>query len=330
MRETTFIDRNKDRWVDVETYQKSDPDQVASDFIDLTADLSYAKTHYPHSNITSYLNYLAGREYKAIYKKKEGRPIFDFWTKDFPLIIGHNKPALYTATVFFILFCSLGAVCSIIEPEFIESVLGKDYVSITEGNIKKGKPFGIYDNESPMNMFVKIFANNFFVGLLVFMSGIFLGLGSFINTFRNGLMVGTFLTMFFKYSLGLKAIFVIMLHGTLELMGLVIECMAGLILGLSFLFPGTLTRKQALMKGLLEGGKIFIGTIPITLMAAFIESFVTRFGKTGLENINIVVAILLAVVLAASWIFIIWYFYIFSSKIAKKINYEEYLKSFVK
>ncbi len=70
--------------------------------------------------------------------------------------------------------------------------------------------------------------------------------------------------MFYQNQLGLQSFLVIMLHGTLELMGLVLECMAGLILGLSFLFPKTLTRKQSFMKGLNESAKIYIGTVPFT------------------------------------------------------------------
>ena len=35
MREAAFIDKNKHRWNDIENYEKEDPDDIASDFIDL-------------------------------------------------------------------------------------------------------------------------------------------------------------------------------------------------------------------------------------------------------------------------------------------------------
>ena len=327
MRETTFIDKNKSRWIDIETYQKEDPDEISSDFIDLTSDLSYAQTHYPHSKITSYLNFLAARVYKSIYQKKEGNPIIDFWKKDFPLILGHNQKVLYLATAFFITFCSLGAILATIEPDFIEGVLGSGYVEMTENNIRKGIPFGVYADELPFKMFLHIFANNFFVGLILYMSGVFIGLGSFYHTFKNGLMVGTFLTMFFKHNLGFQAIFVINLHGTFELMGLVLECTAGLILGLSVLFPDTLSRKQAFKKGMFESAKIFIGTIPFTFIAAFIESYITRLGSAGLQSSNLLVSSLLVILFISCWAFLIWYFFIYSRKLAKAIPLEEYLKS---
>lgn len=327
MRETTFIDRNRNKWLSIEAQEKDNPDEVASDFIDLTSDLSYAKSHFPHSKITSYLNFLASKVYKSIFETKSKSIIKNFWKKEFPLIIGHNRKILIASSAFFIIFVILGAICSVLEVDFIDSVLGSGYVDITENNIRRGKPFDIYASEQPLRMFLSIFSNNFSVGLIIYISGALLGIGTFFHTFKNGLMVGTFLTMFFKHNLGIQAFAVIMLHGTLELMGLVLETMAGLILGLSFLFPHTLSRWQAFKKGLMESGKIFIGTFPITLLAAFIESYITRMGNTGFKNTPIFVTILLLLVLVASWVFIIYYFFIFSKKLSQKVSLEEYLKS---
>ena len=326
MRETTFIDRNRSRWLEIETSEKEDPDEISSDFIDLTSDLSYAQTHYPHSKITSYLNFLAAGVYKSIYQKPSNNVILNFWKRDFPLILGHNQRVLWLSVAFFITFCSLGAICSNIEPDFIESVLGSGYVDMTEDNIRRGIPFGVYADQSPFRMFLMIFSNNFFVGLIVYMSGVLVGLGSFYHTFKNGLMVGTFLTMFFKHNLGFQAIFVINLHGTFELMGLVLECMAGLILGLSFLFPETLTRKQAIKKGLFESAKIFIGTIPFTFMAAFIESYITRLGVAGLQKSNPLISIILVLIFVFCCFFVVWYFFIYSKKLAKQTPLDQYLK----
>jgi uncharacterized membrane protein SpoIIM required for sporulation len=330
MRETTFIDKNKSRWYDNENFEKQDPDETASDFIDLIGDLSYAKTHYPHSKITLYINYVAAKVYKTIFGKKEHSPFLDFWRKDFPLIIGHNQKVLYVAVVFFLLFTTLGYVCSFLDTNFVDSVLGSNYIEMTKENIKKGKPFGVYATDDALTMFLRIFANNLFVGLLVYMSGIILGIGSFYFTFKNGLMFGAFMAMFFKYKLGADFLFVVMLHGTLELMGLILECMAGLILGLSFLFPGTLTRKQALRKGFFESAKIYIGTVPFTILAAFIESYVTHLGKGGMKNPNMIISLVLWAVFISSWFFVIWYYFIYAKKMTKMIPFEQYLKQSIK
>ncbi len=324
MRESTFIDRNKSKWEEIEDFEKINPDEAASDFVEVISDLSYAQTHYPHSKITSYLNHLAVSTYRSVFKNKKSQPFLDFWKTDFPLILGKNQKVLWVAVSLFLVFCVLGAVCSNLEPEFVESILGSEYISMTQENIANGEPFGVYSELEPLQMFLKILSNNLFVGLLIFISGIFLGLGSFYHTFKNGVMVGSFFTLFFKAELGFKAFLVIGLHGTLELMALVLECMAGLILGLSILFPGTLTRKQAFRKGLSQSVKIFIGTIPFTFIAAFIESYVTRLGSRGFENTNPLVTAFLILVFLASWAVLIWYFFIYSKRVAQTVEETEY------
>ncbi len=334
MRESTFIDRNKNRWEDIELEvedEASNPDESASRFIDLVNDLSYTQTHYPHSKITTYLNFLASRVYKSIYfnQKKDKNPIIDFWKKDFPLIIGHNKKVLWVALAFFATFSTLGFICSFLEPDFIEGILGQNYVEMTEENIRKGIPFNVYSSKTPVEMFLQILANNLLVGLMLYMSGFLLGIGAVYNTFRNGVMFGAFMSLFIKNNLGADAVFIIMLHGTFELMGLVLECMAGLILGLSFLFPHTLTRKQAFRKGLAESAKIYIGTVPFTFVAALIESFITYLGRGGLQHSNVFVLLALSLIFIGSWSMVVWYFFIYSRNMTLQIPYEKYLKTFI-
>ncbi|MBX2952664.1 MAG: stage II sporulation protein M [Leadbetterella sp.] len=324
MRESTFIDRNRSKWKEMEDFEKTDPDETASDFVEIISDLSYAQTRYPHSKINSYLNHLAVTAYRAVYRNKKPQPLLEFWKTTFPLILGENRRILWLASAFFLAFCTLGAVCADFEPEFVESVMGREYIAMTEENIAKGEPFGVYAKEEPFKMFLSILANNLFVGLLVFISGIFMGIGSVYHTFKNAIMVGSFFHIFFRAHLGLNALVVIGLHGTLELMSLVLECMAGMILGLSALFPGTLTRRQAFRKGLNQAALIYIGTIPFTLIAAFIESYVTRYGSDGLRSDNPMLTLLLLLVFLLSWVILIWYFFIYSRRVARRNPNPEY------
>jgi len=324
MRESTFIDRNRSKWKEMEDFEKTDPDETASDFVEIISDLSYAQTRYPHSKINSYLNHLAVTAYRAVYRNKKPQPLLEFWKTTFPLILGENRRILWLASAFFLAFCTLGAVCADFEPEFVESVMGREYIAMTEENIAKGEPFGVYAKEEPFKMFLSILANNLFVGLLVFISGIFMGIGSVYHTFKNAIMVGSFFHIFFRAHLGLNALVVIGLHGTLELMSLVLECMAGMILGLSALFPGTLTRRQAFRKGLNQAALIYIGTIPFTLTAAFIESYVTRYGSDGLRSDNPMLTLLLLLVFLLSWVILIWYFFIYSRRVARRNPNPEY------
>ena len=105
---------------------------------------------------------------------------------------------------------------------------------------------------------------------------------------------------------------VVFVHGTLELWSIIIAGAAGLIMGNSFLFPGTFTRTQSLIRGGKNGLKIVVGLVPLFVTAAFFESFVTRY-----SNMPVWISIS---ILAVSIAFIIWYFIIYPNLLSQKIN----------
>ena len=72
-----------------------------------------------------------------------------------------------------------------------------------------------------------------------------------------------------------------MLHGTLELSAIVVAGAAGLAMGNGWLFPGTYTRMESFKRGARRGLKIVVGTVPLFIIAGFIESFLTRHTDMG-------------------------------------------------
>ena len=71
MREPLFVKQNADKWRSFEQEPTTDPDEIAERFIKITDDLAYAKTFYPQSKVTLYLNKLASGIYLGIYKNKK-------------------------------------------------------------------------------------------------------------------------------------------------------------------------------------------------------------------------------------------------------------------
>ena len=71
MRETNFINQNKEKWKELErTLQlgKKDPDKLNDLFVKITDDLSYSRTFYPNRSVRVYLNSLAQQIFYSIYK----------------------------------------------------------------------------------------------------------------------------------------------------------------------------------------------------------------------------------------------------------------------
>jgi uncharacterized membrane protein SpoIIM required for sporulation len=89
-------------------------------------------------------------------------------------------------------------------------------------------------------------------------------------------MVGAFEHMFYSKGLLVDSLLTIMIHGTIELSMITIAAASGLVLAKSWLFPGTKRRVDALKKGAFEGMIIAMSNIPMLLIAAFFEGFVTR------------------------------------------------------
>src|SRR6202000_280519 len=172
----------------------SAPDELASQFTDLVNDLGYAKTFYPHSKVTQYLNGLASRIYLGIYrnKKEPVSRIARFWKREIPFLVRKYRREIFYSFAIFVLFSIMGAFSAAHDETFVRGVLGDAYVDMTEDNIAHGDPFGVYKDENKIAMFLRIALNNIQVSLLVFVAGIFVSIGSAWFLFKNGIMLGAF------------------------------------------------------------------------------------------------------------------------------------------
>jgi len=312
MREALFVKQNSEKWQHYDSMQQANPDEVANQFIEITNDLAYAKTFYPNSKTTAYLNGLAAKLHQSVYKNKKEKSnrFIHFWKTELPLIfLAHRKQVFY-ALFFFLVSCAIGALSAKYDDTFVRLIMGDNYVNMTNENIAKGDPFGVYKQDSQFMMFLQIGSNNIFVALYTFVLGILFSFGSIVSLFRNGIMLGSFQYFFFSKGLGFQSILVIWIHGTLEISAIVLAGAAGLILGNSFLFPKTYTRMASIQKGAKDGLKIVIGLIPIFIVAAFFESFVTRHTEMPLA--------LSMLILLSSAAFMIWYVFIYPIKIQRK------------
>ncbi len=324
MREGMFIKKNVDKWKKYQHERSNDPDETAERFITLVDDLSYAKTFYPQSKVTHWINSIAANIYLNIYKNKKEKysRVFAFWKYELPFLFKkYHKIFLFTFLMF-AAFVAIGVFSSIKDEGFVRAVLGNEYVDMTEDNIAKGDPFGVYKDENPFTMFVRIAMNNTFIAFLMALGGILLGTGTLFFMWQNGLMLGCFQYMFFAKELGYKSIMVIWIHGTLEILALIISSTAGFIIAESILFPGTFSRMLSFKRGIKDALKLMIVLVPIFIIAAFFESYITHLMSNSYDketNAGLPVWVS-AFILLASLTFIVWYFVIYPIKLHNKNN----------
>jgi hypothetical protein len=214
MREAMFIKKNEQKWKAYQQEDPANPDEASERFITLMDDLAFAKTFYPKSKATRWINGLASGIYQNIYRNKKEKysRVFSFWKYELPLIIRrHHRTFLFT-TLIFILFVALGVFSTKQDPDFVRGILGENYMKMTEDNIAKGDPFGVYKGESPFNMFIRIGFNNIKVAFITFVGGFTGGLLTFYLLWSNGIMLGSFQYFFFANGLGMQSVLVLYLQ----------------------------------------------------------------------------------------------------------------------
>lgn len=282
MREAAFVKRNKEKWAVFENALSNKteiaPDVLSDLYIEITDHLSYAKTFYGGSNTEFYLNGLASQAHRQIYKtKRESKNrILSFWKTEFPTMFYHHRRELLIAFLVFAFFTAVGAFSSANEGDFVRSILGDAYVNMTLENIENDDPMAVYKQMGEVNMFLGITINNITVAVYAFALGILLGIGTLYILLRNGIMLGSFQYFFFDKGLGWESVRTIWIHGTIEISVIIIAGCAGLVLANGMLFPGTFTRLESFRRGVINGLKIMLSTVPFFIIAGFLEGFVTR------------------------------------------------------
>lgn len=319
MREASFIKRNKNKWLLFEnvlnkTAQVS-PDKLSDLYIEVTDDLSYAKTFYPQSNTERYLNAIASKAHQKIYKtKKESKNrLVTFFKTEFPLEFVKYHKQLLVAFSTFLFFAIIGAYSASANGDFVRLILGDNYVNTTLDNIAKGDPMAVYKKMEESNMFILITLNNIKVAMTAFVYGMLFSVGTLFVMMRNGIMLGSFLYFFYEKGLLWESSRTIWIHGTIEISVIIIAGCAGLVLGNGLLFPKTYTRLASFKQSFKAGLKIMVSTIPFFIIAGFLEGFVTR--HTEMPDW------LALFIIITSFFAIIYYYVLYPIKLTKQKQY---------
>lgn len=308
MKETRFIAQNKEKWRESETLlenEAKDPDKLSNLFTQIIDDLSYSRTYYPNRSVRVYLNKIARQYFSIIYSHRSRRRngFRQFWLDELPQIVIHCKKELIISLLFFLMAMAIGVFSSINDPDFAGTILGESYITMTNENIAKGDPMAVYKKSQEMEMFLGITINNLMVAFRTYVLGVFLAIGTLASLLFNGIMVGCFQYFFIARGLGLESALTIWLHGTLEISSIILAGGAGLTLGRGLIFPGTYSRLQSFQLSAIRSLKLMLGITPVFVLAAIIESFLTRY--TDVPDVVKIAIILLSAA------FIIGYFVVY-------------------
>jgi len=287
--ETQFIEENKQSWEELErilSKKDKDPNKLHDLFVKVSSDLAYASTFYPRRSVRAYLNQLTQQVFDSMEEKKSDwglDGIKRFFRHTLPIELYRTRKALLASFLIFGLALLIGIVSSANNQDFVRVILGDSYVDMTEENINNKDPMAVYKDQDQADMFLGITINNIRVAFLCFILGLLGSLGTIVILFYNGIMVGAFQYFFYSKGLFVESFLTIWIHGTIEISAIIIAGSAGIILGNGLLFPKTYSRGDSLQIAAKRAVRIIVGTIPLFILAGFLESFITRL--TDLPNV---------------------------------------------
>ena len=313
MTEKKFIEQNIEKWRELEDLllkSQQNPEKLHRLFVKVSSDLSYARTFFPNRSVRLYLNNLTQSVFDTLGKKKNKfsiEPVKRFFGHILPLEIYRSRKAFYVSLIIFLVSLGIGILSTAYNPDFATTILGEDYINMTEQNINEGDPMKVYKEMEETDMFFKITINNLRVALIAFVLGFFGSIGTIFVLISNGIMVGAFQWFFYTKGLFFTSFLTIWCHGTIEISAIIIAGAAGIVLGNGILFPGTYKRSTSLQISAMRALRIIIGTIPLFIIAGTLESFVTRLTEmpTALKILIIVASLSLILFM---WLFYPWYY----------------------
>lgn len=282
MKEIVFIRKNAEKWRHAEkmvhSLSKCEPDHIANAYEDLSADLAFARTHYPDSDIVNYLNAIVLVLHNCLYGNKQQRwgRLLQFWREDIPTEVYRNRHMMLLALLLFVVSVGIGVLSAVEYPDFVRNVMGDGYVEMTLRNIKEGNPMAVYASETSGTMMIGITFNNIMVSFSTYASGVLTCFATAYMMLVNGVMCGAFMTFCHQNGVLSNCLWAMWMHGVIEISSIIVAGGAGLTLGRGWMFPGSYPRLTSFKTAARSSVKIIIGLVPFFIVAGFIESFITR------------------------------------------------------
>jgi uncharacterized membrane protein SpoIIM required for sporulation len=237
------------------------------------ADLSTARDDPASRQLARQLNQLLTRAHNLLYAGRRGdtRQPLAFLTRTFPRTFRATSGYTLAAVLMFAAGAAVGLIMAIADPGFERFLLGGPMMDTIERRemwthgILAVKPLAA----------TQITTNNLSVSFIATASGMLAGLGTLYIIVFNGLLIGVVGGACFRAGMSVPLWSFVAPHGALELPAIFIAGGAGLILGHAILVPGDLSRRDAIAEAGALAVRLFLGVVPMLLIAGAIEGFIS-------------------------------------------------------
>jgi len=118
-----------------------------------------------------------------------------------------------------------------------------------------------------------LFSHNTRIAIFAFSLGVFACVPSFFLTLYQGLTLGAFYALHDSRDLGYEVFGWLSIHGVTELSAIIIASGGGFMLGLAFLFPGEMRRRDAIRAASKDAIKLALVAALMLFVAGLLEGF---------------------------------------------------------
>lgn len=282
---TQWIEKRRHHWTRLETlvqtsgrggvsrFSPSELQELALLYRQTAADLASVREDPSSGNLVRYLNQLLGRAHNLIYmgRKAARRGIWTFYKDVYPAVFRETFRDTFTAFLIFFAAAIAGFLMGLGDPGFARHILGPQMIQ----TIEKHQMWTHSIVTVKATASSAIMTNNLSVSFATFALGITAGIGTVYMMLMNGLLMGVVSVACWREGMSLSLWSFVAAHGVLELPAIFIAGGAGFGMARGLLFPGSLPRRESLVRAGARSVRLVLGIIPLLLLAGLIEGFIS-------------------------------------------------------
>lgn len=245
-----------------------------------SADLSRARAMTLSQDVQVYLNNLVVKAHNQVYQTQRNRwtYLLDFLWIGFPRLVQENMLFVAASIAILAIPTVLSYYLVLEDTHFAQLEFFKGHPIVPDDMwylIEQRKLWTDPVQDYSATVSSLIATNNIKVAILAFTLGITFGVGTAFVLCQNGLMLGTIFGICKTYGMAWRLLAFVAPHGVLELSAIVISGAGGLLLGKALLFPGQFSRLDAVKLVAKKASGLFMGCIPLLVIAGLIEGFIS-------------------------------------------------------
>jgi uncharacterized membrane protein SpoIIM required for sporulation len=287
-----FRERRKAEWAELEfllkrmdssgikKLDKNDILRLPRLYRSALSSLSVARATSLDQNVIAYLESLCTRAYYRLYGTQMGlgKRIVTFLSYDWPQAAQKLWKDTAASALLILVSTLVGFFMVQAEPEwfysFVDAGLAGERTPAASTESLRATIYDKPEDADGLGVFASyLFSNNSRVAIFAFALGFAFGIPTIFFMLSTGFMVGGFLGLFASRGLGMEMGGWLIIHGSTEILAIILAGGAGLHIGRAIAFPGSLSRVNSAALAGRTAGLLIAGVVIMLFFAGLLEGY---------------------------------------------------------